>query len=221
MGWRDRVKKSFADSAYKAEGIQSLKNPEKKEKEGLKTTFIHLTQYTQNTQNPKNGTGEGGKSEDPKPDTPSTVKDQSTPKPTPAQNTPEPSPADMGPEYERIWNRAWELADWIDDPDGATIEARRAKLPELDDLRERMAFICSQRTNKPVPPAAPDPETSPPGTWMPWKSGTATRGRTPENCPARCKKTGKCHALAYFEGKPGRAAECDVSQCSRAKDYKS
>ena len=47
MGWRDRAKKSFAYSAYSAEGVQKLKE----KKRGLKTTLEYPTQITQNTQN--------------------------------------------------------------------------------------------------------------------------------------------------------------------------
>ena len=134
MGWRDRVKKSFGDFEDIGEGIQNLKNPEKKEKRGSKVFFKH---YPQNPQNPQNRKDEGG---DPKPDTPRAVKNQSTPNPTPAA-TPAPEPPGMGPEYEALWNRAWELAEWIDNPTRAPLAERWAKLPELDELVERMRVI--------------------------------------------------------------------------------
>lgn len=57
---------------------------------------------------------------------------------------PAPEPAGMGAEYTRIWNQAWTLAEWIDNPQGAPLEARKARLPELDRLRERMAAIVRQ-----------------------------------------------------------------------------
>jgi hypothetical protein len=64
----------------------------------------------------------------------------------------------------------------------------------------------------PEPPAA-----STPGTWHPWKSSDSnTRERTPQACPARCKKTGQCYQQAYFTAKPGPfpGPECDtVSSC--------
>ena len=63
--------------------------------------------------------------------------------PTPAA-TPAPEPPGMGAEYADLWNRAWALADYIDNPDGAPIEARRAKLPELDRMRDRLAEIERQ-----------------------------------------------------------------------------
>jgi hypothetical protein len=100
------------------------------------------------------------------------------------------------------------LADFIDDPEGAPLADRRAKVPELDDLRQRMAAIERQV----VPPAGPDPETSPTGTWMPWGS-TATRDRRLDGCPAMCKRSGKCYAGAYFKGKPGPAKDCEPDGC--------
>ena len=32
-------------------------------------------------------------------------------------------------------------------------------------------------------------------------------------CPARCKSSGKCYGIAYFNGKPGKAHECIEIQC--------
>jgi hypothetical protein len=201
MGWRDRVKKSFADSAHIAEGDKNLKNQENNNKKGLKTSIIYLTHNTQNTQN------EGKKPKLDQGNTTSKVKDQSTPEPTPAADIPAPEPPGMGAEYHRIWNQAWTLADYIDDPDGAPLAERRAKLPELDRLRARMAAICRNPTNKPAPPAGPDPEPAPP----------ATRDPTPDTCPAKCKRSGKCYGKAYFEGKAGRAAECMPDGCKHIK----
>jgi hypothetical protein len=138
MGWRDRVKKSFGDSEYIGEGIQNLKNQEKERKEGLKTTFIY---YPHNPQNPQNRQNEGEKPKTEQRNTTSKVKDQRTLDRTPAQKIPAPEPAGMGPEYDRLWNEAWELADWIDNPEGAPIEERRAKLPGLMRMRDKLADL--------------------------------------------------------------------------------
>ena len=27
-------------------------------------------------------------------------------------------------------------------------------------------------------------------------------------CPAKCKRTGKCYGIAYFDAKPGKVREC-------------
>jgi hypothetical protein len=193
MGWRDRVDKSFANIGDIANRDQKLKT-EKERKEGPKVFFNHPSHNSHYSQKPKDKTGADRK---------------------PESKIPAPEPAGMGPEYERIWNQAWELAEWIDNPDGAPIEERRARLPELDDLRDRMAAIYSNGINKPVPLAAPAPETSPPDTWHTWEStDTATRDRNPESCPARCRRTGKCYALAYFKGKPGPAKDCEPDGCT-------
>lgn len=81
----------------------------------------------------------------PDPDTHSKVKiGKSENNRTPAQKIPAPEPAGMGPEYADLWNRAWELAEWIDNPDGAPLADRKAKLPELLALRDRMAEIERQ-----------------------------------------------------------------------------
>jgi hypothetical protein len=120
---------------------------------------------------------------------------------------PAPSPPGMGAEYHRLWNQAWRLADFIDDPEGTPIEGRRAKLPELYHLRAQMADIERQA----VPASGPDP--APAGTWHTWESSTTTRDTSPDTCPARCRRTGKCYAGAYFKGKPGPAKDCEPDGC--------
>ena len=234
MGWRDRVKKSFGDFEdieHRGKNVKSDRNNNKKGSQ------VILNGYPHNPQNPQN----------PEKETEKKVGSKKEPERTPAQNIPDPdhntpknlfgyynqinnpaaaipapSPPGMGPEYENLWHRAWELADFIDDPAAAPLAERKAKLPELDRMRERMAEIEKQEltnvSSEQTPTTTSDSEEikqiKPPGTWMPWKSSeTTTRDPTPENCPAKCKRSGKCYARAYFEGKSGRAAECDPAQC--------
>jgi len=42
-----------------------------------------------------------------------------------------------------------------------------------------------------------------------------TQGKkyTLDNCPARCKQTGKCYGTAYFDAKPGKTIDCIPNQC--------
>jgi hypothetical protein len=95
-----------------------------------------------------------------------------------SETMPSPSPAGMGPEYERIWNQAWKLAEWIDDQSAAPIEERRARLPELNKLRARMAEI--EKAGAQIP-AGLDPEPLTAGAWIKWESNTTTtRDRTPD-----------------------------------------
>lgn len=37
---------------------------------------------------------------------------------------------------------------------------------------------------------------------------------TPDDCPARCRRSGKCYGIAYFDHKPGRAMDCMQDQCA-------
>jgi hypothetical protein len=138
----------------------------------------------------------------PAPERTRAAKDQSTPEPTPAAAIPDPEPAGMGAEYEALWNEAWRLADEIDNPQGAPLADRKARLPELDKLRERMAAIERQT----IP-------TAPPGTWTTWESSGSTRDRSPDTCPAKCKRSGKCYAAAYYQGKQGKAKDCEPDGC--------
>jgi hypothetical protein len=199
MSWKDRIQgKTFEyiePMEHGGEKVQSIKNNNKyKVPKDYLRDFTHKTQKPQKPQKGEGNTHRRVKIRNPENN------------PTPAQETPAPSPASLGPEYENLWHRAWKLANEIDNPGGAPLAERRAKLPELDDLRARMATIERQA----APTAAPDPETSPPGTWHPWESSSTT---TPEQCPAKCKRSGKCYARAYFEGKPGRAKDCDPDTC--------
>lgn len=74
------------------------------------------------------------------------------------------------------------------------------------------------QTLKTIP--APEPpgmgaeyETATMGAWMPWESsGTST---APNQCPARCKRSGKCYGIAFFEGKPGKAKDCEPETCKQ------
>jgi hypothetical protein len=218
MGWRDRVKKSFGDFEdieHRGRNVKSDKNNNKK---GSQVIFNGYPHNPQNPQNPEKETGGkvGSKKE---PDTPRAVKignsedksicgNSANKLPTPAQNIPAPEPAGMGAEYESLWHRAWKLADFIDNPAEAPLAERRARLPELDDLRERMAAIEKAGVVSHGTPA-PDPA----GTWTPWESIGTTRDRSPDTCPAMCKRSGKCYARAYFKGKAGKAAECMPDDC--------
>ena len=203
MGWRDRAKKSFGDFEDIEKGIKNLKTTEKERKEGFKTTFIPPPHNTQNPQNRKN---EDEGSEYLRFDQANATGTTESKKTSPAA-VPAPSPVGLGAEYDRLWNEAWRLAELIDNPEGATIEKRRARLPELDRMRERMAEIVRQS-------ARPDPEASPQGIWYPWKSNGVARDTNPESCPARCRTSGKCYSRAYFKGKPGKVKDCEPENCA-------
>lgn len=36
---------------------------------------------------------------------------------------------------------------------------------------------------------------------------------SPENCPARCRRTGRCYGVAWFEHKCGKPIPCQKTEC--------
>lgn len=119
---------------------------------------------------------------------------------------PEP-PAGCAPEYAALWNQAHGLADFIDNPHGAPLEERRARLPELNELRAEMTAI--ERASK---GQKANPWTGP--GWTLWKDpAPAERAFTTADCPARCGTSGKCYGTAFFDHKSGRAVDCVGDAC--------
>ncbi len=115
---------------------------------------------------------------------------------------PAPEPPGMGAEYDRLWNEAWLLADFIDG-DTAPLEARKERLPELLRMRDRLAEIEKQggtNVSEGENPTAPS-------------DFEEIKEIKQDGCPAKCKMTGKCYAAAYFEGKPGKAKDCEPDGC--------
>jgi hypothetical protein len=126
MSWRERIKGSFESIEsieYAGGDVESIKNNNKiKSLRVNNKNILTILKTPKTLKTPKKKNGEGGKPKNP-------------------EQIPAPSPANLGPEYDRLWNKAWELADWIDDPDGAPIAERRARLPELMQMRDRLAKI--------------------------------------------------------------------------------
>lgn len=48
---------------------------------------------------------------------------------------------------ELLWTKAWALADWVDNPDGAPIEERKLKVPEIERLSRRINKLMEQKRN--------------------------------------------------------------------------
>jgi hypothetical protein len=235
MGWRDRVKKSFAYSAYIAEGVQNSKKQEKERKEGFQTTFKHLTQNTQITQirpEPKKTSKvkvEGQKQDPARWDdhpgpSPATIRQQTEPtiqakkhskvknQTIVEQDYSQPPPG-CSSEYAALWRRAWVLADWIDDSNGAPIEDRRARLVELNQMRAELVKLEQSGALVTGDKSAPAKPSNNNGVWVPWEPINGGKQITPEQCPARCKRSGKCYGMAYFQAKPGKAMECQPDEC--------
>ncbi len=95
-----------------------------------------------------------------------------------AQDYPPPVPTGLGPEYAGLWYAAHRLSDEIDDPANGTIEARRARLPELERLQALMAVFWNRHriqgekkhaATSGMPPEPPLPDFDnwqPPEMWQ-------------------------------------------------------
>jgi hypothetical protein len=121
------------------------------------------------------------------------------------------------------------LAD-ISRPLASQETCKTSNISEISRISS-ISHVMSEKNDPPSPPveskgiekadiqiANPEPPAaSLPGIWHPWRSSDSDRrNRTPETCPARCKKTGQCYQQAYFTAKPGPfpGPECDtVSSC--------
>jgi len=118
-------------------------------------------------------------------------------------------------EYTDLWYRAWELADFVDG-NTAPYEDRIKKLPELNEMVEHMRII--ENRFKPAPartgrlkkiPGLVEDLFQAPAVWIREEKKTWT----PDVCPARCRTSGKCYGIAYFDHKPGKALDCQQDQC--------
>ena len=100
-------------------------------------------------------------------------------------------------QHDHLWQKAWNLADWIDDSLSALPwQERAAKVPELQAMSRELDQLEKAGANPPI-----NPKLDIPG-----------------QCPARCKQTGKCYAYAIFDGKPGQPIPCNPDTCQINKE---
>ena len=99
--------------------------------------------------------------------------------------------------YDQLWNRAWTLADKIDDyQSGIPVEIRRSMMLELDRMRAELSRLESLG-------ARPHGGKVEPVNQAKYSAVLKEKETNPGVCPARCKQTGKCYGRTWFTGKPG------------------
>lgn len=102
-----------------------------------------------------------------------------------------------------LWNHADELADWIDNPvSDVPWQERVAKVPELQKMSAEIDRLKSTDDFSPIP--------------KPHRKVQIDQAA----CPARCKLTGRCYGIAYFDAKPGKALLCMPDQCLWSEQLK-
>ncbi len=129
-------------------------------------------------------------------------------------------------QHDHLWQKAWNLADWIDNP-GSDIswQERAAKVPELQAMSLELDQLEKLMRDK-LLPLIPINHNSVeeaqinlklPSDFLqgfsPLVQVILGKQYTLDNCPARCKQTGKCYGKAYFDAKPGKAIDCVPNQC--------
>lgn len=131
------------------------------------------------------------------------------------------SPPGMGADYADPCDQAWQMDDFINDPDGASDNKRRARLPDLLQKRDRMAKQEQTERRQLSEASVPHVEKNVDdfGTYRWWDSVTTKPIVSQADCPARCKRTGKCYGRAWFDGKPGSSRSCIPHQCAWAKRF--
>ncbi len=123
-------------------------------------------------------------------------------------------------ELNYLWDKAWKLADWIDDPESdIPWQERAVRVPEVLEMGRQIDRLKEQQNN-PVNDCT---------GWLKRDSGSVNQSEyiplpkifspqesqkiDPDTCPARCKRTGKCYGSVYFTGKAGQSATCTEKQC--------
>ncbi len=126
-----------------------------------------------------------------------------------------------------LWLQADKMADWIDDSKSAIPwQERAAKVPELQvmtlelsrlekSMRDELLSLISINHNS-VEETQINLRLQSDFLqgFSPLVQVTQGGQYTLDNCPARCKQTGKCYGTAYFDAKPGKTIDCIPNQCS-------
>jgi len=121
-------------------------------------------------------------------------------------------------QFDSLWEKAWKLADWIDEPESdIPWQERAAKVPELQEMSAELdrleAIIKAEKENTITPePLTEDYSNSLEG-FSPLPKLPEPKQHHMDSCPAKCKTTGKCYGIAYFDAKPGKALLCIPDKC--------
>lgn len=131
------------------------------------------------------------------------------------------SPPCMGADYANPCNQAWQRDVFIDDPDGASDNKRRARQPDLFQKGDRIAELGNSGERQllitPLPQVEKNVDDF--GTYRWWDSETTKPIVSQNNCPAKCKRTGKCFGRAWFDGRPGPSRPCTPQRCPWAERF--
>lgn len=109
-----------------------------------------------------------------------------------------------------LWSRADKLVDWIDDSNSTVPwQERAAKVPELQEMSLEIDKLKAKQKviPKEISTSIDLNDFSP--IFNPGRKAQIDMAF----CPARCKQTGKCYGITYFDAKPGKSFLCMPDQC--------
>ena len=131
-------------------------------------------------------------------------------------NVPPPEPNGLGQEDASFWKQALIQADHFDNPDTTPYDLRESQLSEQMQISDCIA-ATGNTEGIALDSAGPQSKKTDnnTGTLIKYESDNITQ----ENCPARCKRTGKCYGTAWFNAKPGPARPCTSEQCPWADKF--
>jgi hypothetical protein len=120
--------------------------------------------------------------------------------------------------FDSLWQKAWKLADWIDDSKSVVPRQKRAaKVPELQEMSAKLdqleALTKVKKKNNISRELVTEIDLKFLEGFSPIPEFTEPKQYQQDNCPARCKRTGRCYGKVCFSGKPGKAEPCKSDQC--------
>ncbi len=108
-----------------------------------------------------------------------------------------------------LWTQAEKLADWIDDSCSAVPWQERAeKVSELQEMSLKIDRLKAKKINGVTVESIKDLTHSQKNAAPPTQLAESNT-----HCPAKCRSSGKCYGMAYFDAKSGKALNCLPSSC--------
>jgi hypothetical protein len=107
-------------------------------------------------------------------------------------------------QYDSLWKKATALADWVDDSSSPVPwQERAARVPELQGMSSEIdRMIAHQKDAPKKAPLFKDMSLDPNPDVIKKEKPVPPENKPiqPEDCPARYKRSGRCHGQAYFDG---------------------
>lgn len=113
-----------------------------------------------------------------------------------------------------LWKKATILADWIDNSESnVSWQKRAAKIQEIQKMSEEIDRLEARIDLETATKHGAENRLNSLEGFSPLSQLPVPKQYHQENCPARCKRIGRCYDKVYFFGKPGKPEPCKPDQC--------